>query len=1705
MNLRIKRCLAGLMTWATLTGAVVAQPPSATEGTVRLGAPPAAVPVPSPVTEGSVQLGTPPGNGPAPLQSADSLQLVTPGSYFGVEPVETRFRPRFNVDSHAGGLYGYDAGYTNIGAFVPFAIEGEEAIVFVDVRGLLSYDDGGGGANVGAGWRWWMRDVDRIVGLSAWYDTSNGGIGPNFHQVGLSFESLGRYVDYRINGYIPAGEADHMGTSVLNNTASCMGNNIVFQRTTEVAQAYTGFDIETGGPLPLIGRYGVNGYVGGYHFMGAGASGGSFTGVSGRFMSQINEDVQFGMQVTNDHAFGLNTQFQVFVSLPNGVPSRWMRNPTVQDRLTQSVYRQYRAITRTELVQTQEAAINPDTDLPYFVAFIDPNSGAAGTGTDENPFSSIQQYNQLSDAQKAAYDVIVVEGRTDGTSINLDTGLGTANPALGMQLFNNQRLWGANVVHSFDTPTGTFQFLCSAGGSSPILVNQQTAGNNVITLANNNEVSGLTIDGTNSLGKLNFGIVSRAGGITDGFNINSNTFRSTQGAVQIAHSGSALGLLTNNTVTGGPATGSAIGFQSNSGFAVTQTAGTLDLLASGNTMTNIKGEDANGNGVLNIGEDTNVNGVLDLGIGMHFVASGPGGVINANDPTNTTQPLGILNNNISGSGAGILLEAVGGGTFEASVESNTLSNNTTASTAVPTPGFGFAATSTGAGSVLTIDSYVDNTTANNEGDGVVLTASAGGVLNLNGPIVGPQPGGTTTGDTFTGNRGDGMRIHADNGAINVASITESAFSTNGENGLHLLTTNGGQITITDPLESNTFNGNTLNGLLVNAQSGTINLDVNSATGASTFNTNGEAGLLFQTGTGGLINTDLAGVTATGNGTDGIAFFLNGGTINVDNIQANIATGNGRDGMSLINSNAGVFNTTYIGGLTPALGNNFSNNTRAGLFFGGVTPPTVTSFNNILQIANNNFDRTTAGTSGILFETVNVVTSASNGSLTALTQNSFVGGNNNTAQGVGGTVTGGGALLAFGDNKASNANTFTANRDAHIGLILDGDSQNVITIDTHNLSSAIDGTDARFNGEGAAFILEDTASLAGYVQRSTFTGNAGSGLRMDVTGTAEPTEFASINDFIVGGATTDLGNLFESNQINGLEVTRTSNGHVTNMRILNNTFRTNTQNGMFLTASNQVNQDTYTINLNTVTQNGLDGIRLRVEADASMYTIIDQNIITGNGTAGSALFGSGIHTVEQPNNAADLRFVAGIWTRNLIANNALDGIDLDASMTTLVIGDPVDTTLGNLVTGNDRNGINVRGPGEVVIGSNVITLNGTAGTVGTAAESAGIKANVRPFSDLTIINNDISDNLGDGIEYSIAQPFFNSLAQVQIVDNNIAFNDGRGVDILNRANNQIQVSMTGNIVNRNELEGVYVVNTASTTQNQFNSSTLGLDQNGSVFNDPVIEMQFANNQIIGNGDGTTAQAGGSSPAAGLWVRVGTSGSTSNAFGASDPGGFASIGAVVPVGGTPFGLSTGRGGVTLTVDNNTFGGNFGDDILFQSFVSTGDPNTGTAWDPLAAPPVYNPNGYQSDPLARLDLFFRNNTYDTQDVNNSMGVARASNQFVAFYNNADGVFKSRLNNIANGNPVTAGPFTSAGRRRNAQRQAARIPFFTNPTSPVGASFLYPGVGDSTFRVSQDSDLTIFLVDPVVPNTTSPTDQNGFFFGNAIFGENPFGWGTF
>ena len=55
---------------------------------------------------------------------------------------------------------------------------------------------------LGIGQRWYNLDQNRIYGLNAFFDYRNTGLN-EFRQLGLGFESLGAFIDFRANAYIP--------------------------------------------------------------------------------------------------------------------------------------------------------------------------------------------------------------------------------------------------------------------------------------------------------------------------------------------------------------------------------------------------------------------------------------------------------------------------------------------------------------------------------------------------------------------------------------------------------------------------------------------------------------------------------------------------------------------------------------------------------------------------------------------------------------------------------------------------------------------------------------------------------------------------------------------------------------------------------------------------------------------------------------------------------------------------------------------------------------------------------------------------------------------------------------------------------------------------------------------------------------------------------------------------------------------------------------------------------------------------------------------------------------------------------------------------------------------------------------------------------------------------------------------------------------
>ena len=952
-----------------------------------------------------------------------------------------------------------------------------------------------------------------------------------------------------------------------------------------------------------------------------------------------------------------------------------------------------------------------------------------------------------------------------------------------------------------------------------------------------------------------------------------------------------------------------------------------------------------------------------------------------------------------------------------------------------------------------------------------------------------------------------------------------------------------------------------------------------------------------------MNATFAGLTSTLNAGSGALIFLDGGEISIDGgISNNVFTNNGEHGLAIVNNNGGILTTPFVSD------NDFSENEEAGLFVGGSGPGNglgTTGLTDLGSVTRNSFDRITGFTlnplstpnanAGILFD------ASDQRIIMTLTQNSFEGrlpsGNDPGAGfGIGGTVTGttgvptpGGLTLGVGTVVPEDINTFLNNGDAHIGLVLSGNTANVLDVQNGVFNDAFDvaGT-PQFLGEGIHIVLEDIATLTGQVTESTFLNNANDGLLIDMAGNNDLGNgplfgAASLNNFEI------TSNLFQGNGGDGVEINRTERGQFNDLLIDGNLVIGNTLNGVVISSqgANQLNlpnmrADTVLITNNEITANGLDGIEFVIGADADLAARLDNNEITNNAL-------NGIEVRERTQSPKDSRTITGIWTNNVITGNGDDGIDISGRMgneltelteagvytiaplppgTTfpslglvrrwgLLIGDETVNPIGvldfdgNTISQNGADGIDITAAGVVTIGNNVIRFNGTLDGNGrpvhaginidgselgpgqqlsTSSESVlpddDFDPSIAAYRELFVLSNWINQNTGDGIEL-LSEPtteFINSPISIgaietalTVVNNEITSNVGRGIDVLQRMGDAdaldrdnedpdgvvspfdllggvaVDVTIIGNHIKNNEEEGIYVVQTVDNLQNQVdpseqsslasaNGQSLSAQgDQGDMNDDPQMRLDIHDNTIIFNGDGIV-----DFPATGLVIRVGTSFGPGNFNAGAVPFVFRLANVFATSGfnledlnndglldndldGDGFldaAVVTGAG-VSTSITGNVFDGNFGDDVLFQGFTDTiAPPTAGGAWSDT----MFNVMGYRNDPLSRLDVIFSLNRFNSVEANNreigigtTPGNAGGLVEPGAFYDDTDGVFKSRSNMIM----TTPGPYANTGRLRNAHRFASRWlsgPFILPPDPLISfdmGAFAYPGEGNSTFRV--------------------------------------------
>ena len=1633
--------------------------------------------------------------GSAAAQDVPGRAAVGDGSY-GFDRFGNR---NYQLRSDIGDGVGYSSGYQTFGIFQPFMLEEDQSLFFVNPRGMVTYDSAHFAGSLGGGFRFLNPETERILGFGGWWDHDSTG-DFDYDQWGLSFESLGNVWDFRANAYVPFNQGTNVLRQNLTGSVFFVGNNIGLGRSTLYQTQFGGGDFEVGGAIiPGFSDAGFRAYAGGYYLQGDDYLGAAY-GVKARVEALVTQNFLVNVGYSNDTFFDSNLTMALTWYFGTGEDARWFQRIPQTNRLYQQMERNYRNMVLTHEVSDFVRALRAGgtggsggaVGTAINVVHVNNTAAAGGDGSWEHPL------NSLPGTTASNVDIILVD-RGDGTTHNM-TG--------GIVLNDWQRLLGEGVQHTFTSTQGTFLLPGYSPGALPSITNLT---GDAVVLANHNEVSGFNIPKAGdraiygntvqdfNLNNLNITDAGLAGIQIDNA---SGTGRITDvdvagsggNGIQIASQGASVLNLTTRNVSSTENGGSGLevsGFD-NSKITLTSTGDTYsdnaesgvglygtDFASVTGTFTSLTAKtngldgvyvQGTGNADINasvLGTLLNRSAVSSNqrdGISLNLFDSATGDLVvrrtnilgNARDgihvelQDNSVGTLLADNNRIEGGSVGLTF-FISGNTF---LDPFSITNSSPAggpnmvdfdlnlAGTLVFDTVGFAATPFAVVPPTQVTTGLQTVNGTTQPPGWTVADNS---QNLNLTFddfeptetfswnidIDPSPafdgavfGSDLIGSTVQATYSDGQIL---TGALVAvagdpdASTFVATSGLGGGNGIHMVTS-GNALLNNATITNNTIQRTGSNGVALD-MSGNSNI----GSGGITISKN----TITDVGSGGLgdgINL-LARDQANQAALAGIT------------IDQNTITGSTGNGVGLRVEDAALLQALLTG-------NSITDNTLAGVAGTGLgTPGAVPPATLNVQILDENFINSNDG-GGVLFDTENVQT-------LLLVQNAEI--QNNGGIGIGASATNGDLDLVVGGPGETDGVIIDGNLGAGIALtLLDTATGNLYVEGATIINTLDDPASTIYNGQGIDVRLSDsgvpataTATLESMLllnnqigsDTNAALGNAGAGISVHAD-----------NATTVAQGLID-GNIIANNGGDGLFFDRRNTATVDSIIISNNLIEANAQTGIEINARNANNDvNDYVISSNEITNSGADGVLLNVEADAQLNVDLFDNRIANNA-------GFGIHTTESINAQADTRYVDGEWHGNEIVNNGLVGIQLDSVVDDLSIGVPGN---GNIISNNAGGGIVVNGPGTGQITDNTINNNG-----GTGIDLNITSSSVNQLNVWAISFNAITGNAGDGIEILNNQARFDPFTpglQVTLTDNNIRRNTGRGIDILNRIGSSdradLTISAAGNSVIENGLEGVYLVNTASTTQDQTSPATATLAADGAVDTRPRTIFDFTDNVVTGNGVSSAFNT------TGLVVRVGTSDGGANHLFA---GGF---------------FSSGRGGVQASVVDNTFGGNFGNDIFYQSFVSTVDPvaSAGT-WSDTE----FTIDAYSSDPLARLDLTQHSNVFDSTAVN-TVGAA---------YTNAEPDFKSRTNGATD-----PGPFGFDTRPRNAQRLAAR--FGLPPATPGGGSnaFLYPGLGQSTFRLftAPGFDATAGFIFDTLPYT-SPFSSSGVGADNPVDAL-PFGW---
>ena len=412
--------------------------------------------------------------------------------------------------------YGYNEGYSTLGAFITPYSTFSQVLPFLDLRGHVFNRHWKFAANAGAGIKW-LSDSPLVVGAAAYYDYRQTHK-HHYNQVGLSLELLCHRWEFRANGYLPVGEKTH--AKQLSETASYAfekfsGHSLFYTTTYDIHRkvefAMKGADAEFGFHLMNPSEdYTLYLGAGPYYFHSPEHIHRHAFGGLVRLQAHVTSYLTLQVSDSWDNLFHNKFQGEISVNIPFGgkvLKKNAAFNAccnevlSMQARMVQPMHRNEIIVadkTKQHIVKTIDPIAQSIYGGPLNFIFANANAPSGGTGTFENPFNDLFAASIASSPNNVLYIT------------------GDFNLSEQVVIVQNQSVLGSGMAQSVPiqvTPTQiTSIVIPQMSGSMPSLT-QQTSNNTLYINGDNTVISGI-----------NFYLTQNNAGITNQKVDNSNFY-----------------------------------------------------------------------------------------------------------------------------------------------------------------------------------------------------------------------------------------------------------------------------------------------------------------------------------------------------------------------------------------------------------------------------------------------------------------------------------------------------------------------------------------------------------------------------------------------------------------------------------------------------------------------------------------------------------------------------------------------------------------------------------------------------------------------------------------------------------------------------------------------------------------------------------------------------------------------------------------------------------------------------------------------------------------------------------------------------------------------------------------------------------------------------------------------------------------------------